>query len=94
MPEGSFGKRTEEERNVMIKRKWDIRIGNTRSSGRGFSQHMLSDLAVALRRHFFRREVSRVFALVSSEIIRFLSSMGTHMPQEFCARCFPTGEVN
>lgn len=56
---------------------------------------MLFVLAVAFyRRHSSLGKCQGSFFTISSEIITFLSSVGTHIPQDFCAHLFPTGEVN
>lgn len=63
------------------------------AAGRRFSQHLLFVLAVAFyRRHSSLGKCQGSFFTISSEIITFLSSVGTHIPQGFCAHPVPTGE--
>lgn len=65
------------------------------AAGHRFSQHMLFVLAVAFyRRHSSLGKCQGSFFIISSEIIKFLSPVGTHIPQNFRALLFPTGEVN
>lgn len=56
---------------------------------------MLFVLAVAFyRRHSSLGKCQGSFFTISSEVITFLSSVETHIPQDFWAHPFPTGEVN
>lgn len=75
---------------MIIKRKWASELETYAAAGHRFSQHMLFVLAVAFyRRHSSLGKCQGSFFIISSEIIKFLSSVGTHIPQDFCTQFFP-----
>lgn len=78
--------RTMERRNVLERGNGASELETYEAAGHGFSQHTLSVLAVAFhRRHFSFGKCQGSSFTGSSKIITLLSSVGTHIPHDFCA---------